>query len=61
MEDGAPFSKSIKTNKIVNNYLINNYTNKSSIFSIKNMYINDASNMKSNSIEENMLTIKIPK
>jgi hypothetical protein len=25
------------------------------------MYINDASNMKSNSIEENMLTIKIPK
>jgi len=61
MEDRAPISKSIKTNKIVNNYLINNYTNKSSIFSVKNMYINDASNMKSNSIEENMLTIKIPK
>ncbi len=61
MEDWAPFSKSNKLKKIFNIYLINNYTNKSNIFSTKNMYINDASNMKSNSIEENMLTIKIPK
>jgi len=57
MEDWAPFSKSIKIKKIINSYLINNYTNKSSIFSTKNMYINDASNMKSNSIEKNMLII----
>jgi len=57
MEDWAPFSKNIKIKKVFNSYLINNYTNKSSIFSTKNMYINGANNMKSNSIEENMLTI----
>jgi hypothetical protein len=57
MEDWAPFSKKSKSRKVSIVILINNYTNKSSIFSTKNMYINNANNKKSNSIEENMLTI----
>ncbi len=57
MEDWAPFSKKSKSRKFSIVILINNYTNKSSIFSTKNMYINNANNKKSNSIEENMLTI----